>query len=96
MNDNFTIGSTPIPEGNLCNLKFHQYVIYDSENWTQSGVLRWNATTKNFEVLPDSLPVEKNIINEKVEEEIINNSFLQSKNENNVNSKKIIIPKKNK
>lgn len=89
MSDNFVIGNTPIPEENLCSLKFHQYTIYDSENWTQSGTLRWNATTKSFEVLPDTFSQgEKG--GEKVteKEEIINNT--------NVNSKKIIIPKKNK
>ena len=86
MSDNFVIGNTPIPEENLCSLKFHQYTIYDSENWTQSGTLRWNATTKNFEVLPDTPFSQSEKGTEK--EEIINNT--------NVNSKKIIIPKKNK
>jgi hypothetical protein len=83
MSDNFVIGNTPIPEENLCSLKFHQFTIYDSENWLQSGTLRWNATTKNFEVLPDP-PLSEN----SDKETIINNT--------NVNSKKIIIPKKNK
>lgn len=84
MSDNFVIGNTPIPEENLCSLKFHQFTLYDSENWLQSGTLRWNATTKNFEVLPDPLPLSEN----SDKETIINNT--------NVNSKKIIIPKKNK
>lgn len=86
MSDNFVIGSTPIPEENLCSLKFHQFTIYDSENWLQSGVLRWNATTKNFEVLPDPMSF---LQTGKEENEIIINNT-------NVNSKKIIIPKKNK
>lgn len=86
MSDNFVIGSTPIPEENLCSLKFHQFTIYDSENWLQSGVLRWNATTKNFEVLPDP-PGEKNV--ELLEEKVIP---VASKKE----TSKIIIPKKNK
>lgn len=90
MADNFVIGSSPIPEENLCSLKFHQYTLYDSENWTQSGVLRWNAITKSFEVLPDPIPPfslrEKEVQTEK---EIITNPI-------SVNSKKIVIPKKNK
>ncbi len=84
MSDDFVIGSTPIPEINNCSLKFHQYTIYDSVNWTQSGVLRWNATLKCFEVLPDPVPPQ----NEK-ENEILTAPI-------NVNSKKIVIPKKNK
>ena len=94
MNDNFTIGSTPIPEGNLCNLKFHQYVIYDSENWTQSGVLRWNATTKNFEVLPDPPSSFSSFSQSEKEREKENEEIIV--NTTNVNSKKIIIPKKNR
>ena len=49
----YQIGSNPIDENTQCYLKFHQWTIYDSENWTQSGHLYWNATTKNFEVIPD-------------------------------------------
>ena len=50
----YQIGSNPIDENTQCYLKFHQWTIYDSENWTQSGHLYWNATTKNFEVIPDT------------------------------------------
>lgn len=50
--DNFQIGST-IPPENVCQLTFHQYVIYDSENWTQSGTLKWDAPNKCFIVVPD-------------------------------------------
>ena len=82
MSDDFVIGSSPIPEINTCSLKFHQFILYDSVNWTQSGVLRWNATTKSFEVLPDPLTnlTEKEEITTPI----------------SVNSKKIVIPKKNK
>lgn len=52
----YQIGSNPIDENTQCYLKFHQWTIYDSENWTQSGHLYWNATTKNFEVIPDTPP----------------------------------------
>lgn len=59
----YQIGSNPIDENTQCYLKFHQWTIYDSENWTQSGHLYWNATTKNFEVIPDpSLPSQGNEI----------------------------------
>jgi hypothetical protein len=52
-NYDFVIGPSPIPEEATCKLQFHQYTIYDSENWTQSGQLYWNAATKNFEVIPN-------------------------------------------
>ncbi len=93
MSDDFVIGSTPIPEINNCSLKFHQYTIYDSVNWTQSGVLRWNATLKCFEVLPDPVPPQNENIEILAPQPF---SVLQGKTEANVNSKKIVIPKKNK
>lgn len=58
MSNDFALGSYPIPDEPGCVLTFHQYVIYDSVNWTQSGVVRWNATTKQFEVQPDVPPSE--------------------------------------
>lgn len=53
MSDNFQIGSSPIDVNTPCFLKFHQFTIYDSQNWTQTGVLKWNAATKEFFVEPD-------------------------------------------
>ncbi len=53
MNQDFTIGDTPIGTETPCKLKFHEFVIYDSENWTQTGVVKWDAVNKQFYVVPD-------------------------------------------
>jgi len=53
MSENFVIGSSPIGTGTPCYLKFHEFTIYDSETWTQSGTVKFDAVTKNFYVLPD-------------------------------------------
>jgi len=50
MSYDFVIGSSPIPEEAPSKLFFHQYCIYDSENWTESGYLYWDATTKQFTI----------------------------------------------
>ena len=62
MSENFIIGG---PESTTpCYLKFHQFDIYNSIEWTQSGTLKWNAETKQIYVLPDVIPPNNNI-NEK-------------------------------
>lgn len=55
-NPNFQIGNSPIGLNEPCKLTFHEFPIYDSINWTQTGILKWDALNKCFFVLPD--PVE--------------------------------------
>lgn len=87
----YQIGSNPIDEETQCFLKFHQWTIYDSENWTQSGHLYWNATTKNFEVIPDTTSLRgKEESEEKGKEEIIENILVK----NAVKNIRPIIPRK--
>lgn len=52
MSGNFTIGSAPVGTDNPSQLYFHEFVIYDSINWTQSGNLCWDATNQVFYVVP--------------------------------------------
>lgn len=52
MSYDFQIGSNPIPESAPSKLTFHQYTIYDSALWTESGYLYWDASAKQFTVMP--------------------------------------------
>jgi hypothetical protein len=61
-NPNFIISSSGNPSP--AKLMFHDFVIYDNENWTQDGTLMWNATTKNFYVQP-TIPVPEAKVDEK-------------------------------
>jgi len=54
---NYVIGNQEIDPSELCSLKFHQYNIYNSIEWTQSGQLYWDAVAKQIIVIPNPLPL---------------------------------------
>jgi hypothetical protein len=58
MSNDFVIGASPIPETDTCKLSFHQYTIYDSTAWTESGYVYYDAVTKQFTV--QTAPPQKN------------------------------------
>lgn len=53
MSYNFII--PPSPVNSTCQLTFHEYVIYDSINWTNAGNLYFNSVTGNYEVVPNPI-----------------------------------------
>lgn len=52
MSYDMCLGSSPIPSETSSKLTFHQYTIYDSANWTQDGYICWNASLKEFYLVP--------------------------------------------
>lgn len=52
MSNNFIIGDSNVDINEPCYLKFHQFDIYNSVDWTSSGQLCWNSATKQIYVQP--------------------------------------------
>lgn len=42
----------PAPVNSVCKLSFHEYSIYDSVSWTNSGNLAFDQPSGNFIVIP--------------------------------------------
>lgn len=73
MNNNFTIGESPITEPNTARLDFHQYNIY-SRDW-QSGYVMFDSTTGQFYIKPESANIESKLLDllskEKTDNKVI-------------------------
>lgn len=61
--DNFTIGNDPTMAA-FSQLKFHQYTIYDNQNWNQDGYICYNAQTREFYLVPFVAKVENKKLSE--------------------------------
>jgi hypothetical protein len=60
--NNILIGSTDTtPPNTPFWIKVHDKIIYDSESWSTSGTLVWNAVSQQFEVLPNQLLHDQHI-----------------------------------
>ena len=52
MSVDFTIGSEPIGTSTPCQLKFHEFKIYDTYNWNVNGSIHFDNTSKDFILVP--------------------------------------------